>query len=137
MAGTVRSFSPAVRDQIEGRVQEIVAGAQTMYGCGVALDYRRGYPSLFNPEAEAKTAVAIARDVVGEGNVNTNPAPAMGAEDFSYMLNERPGSFVWLGGGVPGKDFGLHHPKYDFNDDMLPVGASYWSKLVETLMPRA
>ena len=98
------------------------------------MNYTRGYPATVNAEAETELAAAAAADVVGEDRVNRAVAPVMGAEDFAYMLNARPGAMVFVGNGDTAK---LHHPKYDFNDELIPVGCSWWVRLVETAMPAA
>jgi hippurate hydrolase len=130
--GTTRSFDPAVRDAIESRMKEIVDGIASTYGVEAELVYRRGYPSTVNTSAEAEIAATVARRVVGEERVHRDLPPTMGAEDFAYMLQATPGCYVWLGGGRGTDDPGLHHPCFDFNDEILPIGASYWATLVET-----
>jgi hippurate hydrolase len=96
----------------------------------------RGVPPTINAVDEAAFAAGIGDQIVGDDKVDREPELAMGSEDFSIMLAKRPGAFVWLGGGAPGKDYGLHHPKYDFNDEVLPVGASFFAKVVESKLPR-
>ena len=100
----------------------------------VEIDYKRLYPVTENHPEETAFAVGVAREIVGEGNVDDNAPPLMGGEDFSYMLNARPGAFMFVG---QGDTAGLHHPEYDFNDDIIPIGCSYWVKLVETALPAA
>ena len=134
MAGTVRTFSPEVQDMIERRMGEIVAGCAAAMGVEASLRYERGYPATVNHEAETELAVAAAREVVGEDNVTIQPHPEMGAEDFAYMLEERPGAYVFLG---IGEGAGLHHPEYDFNDEASTYGASFFARLVERLQPAA
>jgi metal-dependent amidase/aminoacylase/carboxypeptidase family protein len=90
------------------------------------------YPVTMNHAREAGLAADVARDIVGAERVNDKFIPMMGAEDFSFMLEERPGAFIFVGNG---KTAGLHHPAYDFNDEAIPVGTSYWVRLVETAMP--
>ena len=96
------------------------------------VEYHRNYPVTRNSAPEAGFAARVAASIVGEARVDTDPAPMMGAEDFSFMLNARPGAFVFVGNGDTAK---LHHPAYDFNDELIPIGCSYWAKLVETAMP--
>ena len=99
-----------------------------MTGTRIELTYERGYPVLVNPMAETDVAIQVARDIAGESNVVPLP-PLMGAEDFAYMLEKRPGAFVFIGNG---DSAGLHHPAYDFNDEAIVYGTSYWVRLVET-----
>jgi hippurate hydrolase len=129
LSGTARSLTAEVRDLIEQRVREIVAGVAHMSGARIKLDYERSYPVLINHAAETDIAVRVASEVAGATNVQNDIPPVMGAEDFSYMLEARPGSFIFIGNGDTA---GLHHPAYDFNDDAIVFGSSYWIKLVET-----
>jgi hippurate hydrolase len=109
----------------------VVEGTAKLYGAKAKLTYRRGYPVLMNHEKETGFAASIAGEVVGTERVDTDFAPVMGAEDFSYMLEARPGAFIFVGNG---DSAGLHHPAYNFNDDVIPIGTSYWVRLVETAM---
>jgi amidohydrolase len=129
--GTARSLLPEVRDQIERRLQEVVAGTAAVHGAKATLTYKRNYPVLINHEDQTGFAASIARDVAGGERVDTDYPPMMGAEDFSYMLEARPGAMIWVGNG---DSAGLHHPSYNFNDDAIPFGTSYWVRLVETAM---
>jgi amidohydrolase len=133
LRGTARSLSPDVRDLLEKRLSEVVEGTAKLYGAKAKLTYRRGYPVLRNHEQQAAFAASVAGGVVGNERVDQAVAPVMGAEDFSYMLEARPGAFIFVGNG---SSAGLHHPAYDFNDEVIPVGTSYWVKLVETALPR-
>ncbi len=130
--GTVRTFDPKVQDMVMARMKAIVAGQAASYGVSAALDYEVGYPATINDVAKAGFATKIAREVAGDSAVIAEAGREMGAEDFSYMLNERPGAYLFLGQG-PGA--GLHHPEYNFNDDVAPVGASFFARLVETAQP--
>jgi metal-dependent amidase/aminoacylase/carboxypeptidase family protein len=132
LRGTARSLTPAVRDQLERRLNEVVTGTAAVHGARAKLTYRRDYPVTRNHEREAAFAAKVAAQVVGDERVDSNVAPVMGAEDFSFMLEARPGAFIFVGNG---DSAGLHHPAYDFNDEVIPVGVSYWVKLVETAMP--
>ena len=132
LRGTARSFAPEVRDVLEARLKQVVEGTAAAYGATAKLVYRRGYPVLRNHAQQTKFAAAVAQDVAGRDRVDTELPPMMGAEDFSFMLNARPGAFIWLGNGASA---GLHHPKYNFNDEAIPYGTSYWVKLVETALP--
>ncbi len=132
VGGTVRTFAPALRDMVERRLGEIVAGSAAAYGVTAALDYDRGYPTVVNHAEQVDKAAAVARSVVGAGRVATDRPREMGAEDFAYFLDARPGAFLFLG---QGGGAGVHHPEYDFNDEIAPVGASFFARLVETLQP--
>jgi amidohydrolase len=135
LVGTVRSFRPETRALAEKRVREIVAGIAQSMGGSASIDYRRGYPATVNTEKEAEFAARVGEKVFGKGNVHTSEEPTMGGEDFSFMLQARPGAYIWLGqGGGPMNCF-LHNPNYDFNDDVIPMGAGYLSALVEEAMP--
>jgi hippurate hydrolase len=131
LRGTARSFSPQVRDQLEKRIAEVVEHTAKAYGAKATLTYRRDYPVVVNTPKEAEFAGKIAGEIVSEGNVR--PAvPVMGAEDFAFMLQKRPGAFIFMGNGDSAN---LHHPAYDFNDKAIPFGTSYWVRLVENAMP--
>ena len=129
--GTVRTLTPEVRELIEKRVHEVVRGIAQVTGARIDLNYERGYPVTVNHTAQTDVAIRIAKEVAGDANVHATP-PLMGAEDFAYMLEARPGAFIFCGNGDTA---GLHHPAYDFNDEAIPFGTSYWVKLVETAMP--
>jgi len=131
LRGTARSLAPEVRDQIEQRLHAIVEGTARLHGAKAKLTYRRGYPVLQNHARQTEFAAKVAGEIVGGVNVDTDHPPMMGAEDFSYMLEARPGAFIFMGNG---DSAGLHHPSYNFNDDAIPVGTSYWVRLVETAM---
>jgi hippurate hydrolase len=132
LQGTARSLDAAVQDQLEMRLREVVEGVARLHGANAKLTYRRGYPVLVNHEREAAFAASIAREIAGSDKVDIAVAPVMGAEDFSFMLKARPGAFIFVGNGAGA---GLHHPAYDFNDETIPFGTSYWVRLVETAMP--
>jgi amidohydrolase len=132
LRGTARSLEPAVRDLIEKRMHEVVEGTAKLLGAKAKLNYRRGYPVLKNHAAQTDFAASVASEVAGPDKVDTSLAPVMGAEDFSFMLNARPGAFIFIGNG---DSAGLHHPAYNFNDEVIPLGTSYWVKLVETALP--
>jgi len=131
LRGTARSLTPEVRDLLEKRVPEIAEGTAKLYGAKVTVKYRRGYPVLNNHAAQTEFAAKVASEVAGKDKVDTDMAPVMGAEDFSFMLNARPGAFIFVGNG---DSAGLHHPAYNFNDEAIPFGTSYWVKLVETAL---
>jgi hippurate hydrolase len=132
LRGTARSLTPAVQDLLEKRLREVVEGTAKLHGAKVKFSYRRGYPVLKNHAAQTEFAASVAAGIAGKDKVNTSLAPVMGAEDFSFMLNARPGAFIFVGNG---DSAGLHHPAYNFNDDVIPIGTSYWVKLVETALP--
>jgi hippurate hydrolase len=129
LAGTIRSLTDKVRDQLETRVREIAEGVAALHGGHVRLTYTRGYPVTKNHAGQTAFAQEIASEIAGKDRVNGELPPMMGAEDFSYMLNARPGAFIFVGNGE--NSAGLHHPAYDFNDEIIPLGSSYWVRLVE------
>lgn len=131
LKGTIRSLTPAVRDLIEKRVHEVVAGVAQLTGAKIDLVYERGYPVVVNHPAQTEIATRIASEVAGAAQVHTDIPPMMGAEDFAYMLEARPGAFIFCGNG---DSAGLHHPAYNFNDDAIVFGTSYWIKLVENTL---
>jgi hippurate hydrolase len=132
LKGTARSLTPGVRDTIERRVREIAEATAKMHGATATTTYERGYPVTTNHARQTAFAVDVARQVAGADKVDANTAPLMGGEDFSFMLEARPGAFIFIGNGDTA---GLHHPKYDFNDATAPAGISYWARLIETAMP--
>jgi hippurate hydrolase len=129
--GTTRTLKPGTRDMVERRIHEIAAGLASAAGAEARVEYRRNYPPTINHPAQTDFAAAVARKVAGDSCVDTNAVPVMGAEDFSFMLEARPGAFIFLGNGDSAK---LHHPAYDFNDAALPYGMSYWVELVEAAL---
>jgi hippurate hydrolase len=131
LRGTARSLKPQVRELLARRIADVIEGTARLYGAKVDFKWRPGYPVLSNHERETAFAASIAGDVVGASRVETNMAPIMGGEDFSYMLEARPGAFIFVGNG---ETYGLHHPRYNYNDDTIPYGTSYWVRLVETAM---
>ena len=135
LVGTVRSFRPETRDLAERRLKEIVTQVGAGLGVSSEITYTRGYPATINSAREAQFAAQVGERVFGKGNVITEHEPTMGGEDFSYMLQARPGAYVFLGqGGAPGGCF-LHNPNYDFNDEVIPLGAGYLAALVEEALP--
>lgn len=130
--GTVRSFDTGVQNRVIKRMEEIVSGTAEAYGVSGRLDYCKGYPPTVNHSEEAAFAACVARDVVGEAAVDDNAPPEMFGEDFSYMLEARPGAYLNIGqGDTPA----CHHPAFDFNDEIAPIGASFFARLVETAQP--
>ena len=128
--GTVRTLTPEVRALVEKRVREVVDGVAQMTGARIDLEYLRGYPVVVNHAAQTDFAIKVAEDVAGNGNVQEMP-PLMGGEDFAYMLEKRPGAFIFCGNG---DSAGLHHPAYNFDDEAIVFGTSYWIKLVENTL---
>ncbi len=154
LRGTLRSFSGAVQQRIEDAVNAIVQGTACSFGVRAEIRFEQRYPPTVNHAAETKLCQRVAGEVLGAAQVITEHAPSMGAEDFSYMLNEKPGCYVWLGSGKGGDAVSdsasdsasdaasgppclLHSPHYDFNDDVLALGIGYWVRLAETLLARA
>jgi amidohydrolase len=131
LRGTVRTLTPHVRELVKTRVREVVEGTAKLYGAKAELGYSTGYPVLVNDEASTAFAASVADQIVGKDKVNRDTPPLMGAEDFAYMLQERPGAFIYVGNGDSAV---LHHPAYDFNDAAIPVGTSYWVRLAETAL---
>ncbi len=129
--GTVRTLQAETRVFAEKRMREIVAGVATASGAAARVEYRRGYPPTVNHSTQTEFAVAVASKVAGQAQVHPDISPVMGAEDFSFMLEARRGAFIFLG---TGDSAGLHHPAYDFNDEALPYGMSYWVELIETAL---
>ncbi|ODN72546.1 M20 aminoacylase family protein [Methylobrevis pamukkalensis] len=132
ISGTIRSLDPAVRAQLEARTRAVIAGIASAHGVEARFTFRSGYPVTVNDPDEAAVAAGIARRVAGDGMVDDDRAPLMGAEDFAYMLERRPGAMIFVGNGASA---GLHHPAYDFDDAAIPHGVSYWVTLAETLLP--
>jgi amidohydrolase len=132
LSGTVRTLSETTHDLVEERFKQIVSGTAALHGATATISYIRNYPVTTNHVDQTAFAAAAAADISGADKVNANIPPMMGAEDFSFMLNARPGAFIFVGNGDTAS---LHHPAYDFNDDIIPIGASYWVRLVEKAMP--
>lgn len=135
LIGTVRTFRPETRELAERRIQEIVAGIAGALGASAEIEYKHGYPATVNSPRESEFAALVGERIFGKGNVLRDEDPTMGGEDFSYMLLERPGAYVWLGQGGGPLSCSLHNPNYDFNDDVIPLGAGYLAALVEEGLP--
>ncbi len=131
LRGTARALTAEVRSLLQKRVPEVVEGTARLYGAKAGITYTNGYPVLINYERQTAFASAVAREIAGGDRVDTDFAPVMGAEDFAFMLAERPGAFIFVGNG---DSAGLHHPAYNFNDEVIPAGISYWVRLVETAL---
>lgn len=137
MRGTVRTFRPEITDLIERRMQEVAQHTCAAMGCEVQVAFHRNYPPTINHPDETAFCAAVMRDIVGADQVNDQIQPTMGAEDFAFMLQEKPGCYVWIGNGegdhrAPGHGMGpcmLHNGSYDFNDELLPLGGTFWVQL--------
>jgi hippurate hydrolase len=145
LRGTVRTFSTEVLDMIERRMCTIAEHTCNAFEAQIDFRFQRNYPPLINHARETAFAVSVMQSIVGADNVDTHTEPTMGAEDFAYMLQEKPGCYVFIGNGdgihrQEGHGLGpcnLHNPSYDFNDDLLPIGATYWVRLAETFLKPA
>lgn len=138
ICGTFRCLNDEVRKQIKQRLEEIATSVSAAMNVKAEVKFNPStvaYPATINSEHETEQALAVAASLVGEENINRAPQPSMGAEDFSFMLQQKPGCYIWLGGNTPETKGLLHHPQYDFNDNILSLGAAYWIRLVQTLMP--
>ncbi len=131
LQGTLRSFDPEIRKLLVRRVNEVCDGIAKTFNAKIDLTMEHGYPSTINTPEESTLAKNIACEILGESKVDDTIAPSMGAEDFSYFLQKVPGCYIRLGTGKTDSDPDLHHPKFNFNDEALPIGAMYWVKLVE------
>ena len=132
LTGTARTLSADVRDLLESRMHGIVENTAAAFGAKATLDYQRHYPVLSNHEAQTDFAASVAGEISGSDRVDAATPPSLGGEDFAFMLEARPGAMIRIGQGDT-RD--LHHPEYDFNDEIIPIGSSYWVKLIETAMP--
>ncbi|MFM2354848.1 MAG: hypothetical protein RLZZ528_584 [Pseudomonadota bacterium] len=132
LKATVRTMDPKVQDFVEARIKALVEATALAFGATAEVDYRRGYPVTMNTPENTGFAAEVAREV--SGRVDTDTAPLMGAEDFSFMLNERPGAYIFLGNGDTAM---VHHPAYNFDDNAIPFGSSWYAGMVETRMPAA
>ncbi len=131
LRGTARALTPDVRKILQARICDVIEGTARLYGATAKITYTHGYPVTVNHERQTEFAAGIAREIAGSDRVDPDVAPVMGAEDFSFMLLERPGAFIFIGNG---DSAGLHHPAYDFNDEIIPAGTSYWVRLAETAL---
>lgn len=134
--GCTRCFSPKVQALMEDMMRTMAEQICSAFGATAEFTYEKRYPPTVNALAETDMAAQAAASVVGAERVNLNPKPAMGSEDFAYMLQAKPGSYIWIGNGNGEGSCMVHNPGYDFNDEILPIGATYWVKLVEQLLPR-
>ena len=132
LAGTVRSLTPEVRDLLERRIREVAAGVAATYDASIDVEYKRNYPITRNHQNQTSFAAEVAGEIVGADNFNAEIMPLMGGEDFAFMLEHKPGAYLFIGNGDSAN---VHNPYYDFNDDAIPYGCSFWARLVETAMP--
>ncbi len=134
LRGTIRSFKPEVQELVERAMERLCAGIASAFGAQITVSFDNRYPPTVNSVAEAELCQRTADALLGEEKVRKNESPSMGGEDFSFMLQEKPGCYVWLGNGPGTGGCSLHNPHYDFNDDVLPFGISYWVSLVENAL---
>ena len=132
LKGTARSLDPGVRDQLEEGIIRVATNIAAAMGATAQVDYQRGYPVTMNDDQATVWAADVAREIAGD--VNMDMQPMMGGEDFSYMLNEKPGAYIFVGNGDTAM---VHHPAYNFNDDAIPAGSSWYAGMVEQRMPAA
>ena len=132
--GCTRCFSPKVQKQLEDQMKQITKSICDAYGATYEFEFEHRYPATINSEEEAEIAGRVAQTLVGEDRVNLSPQAAMGSEDFAYMLQEKPGSYIWIGNGDGEGTCMIHNPGYDFNDEILPIGATYWVKMAEEIL---
>jgi len=137
LSGTVRTFSVEMQDHIEARMKRVIDGICQAHGATADFFFERRYPPTVNHEAETEIAAAAAAEVVGKQNVVTRGLPQLGGEDFSFMLLKRPGAYIFIGNGDGEGGCMVHNPHYDFNDDIIPLGIAYWTKLVETELAKS
>ena len=134
LRGTIRSFTAETQDLVERAIERLCSGIGSAFGAHIAVSFDHRYPPTVNSVAETEICRRVASELLGAGKVRENELPSMGAEDFAYMLRERPGCYVWLGNGSGAGGCTLHNPHYDFNDELLPLGVSYWVRLVNTVL---
>ena len=132
IGGTLRSTNEHIRNDMLKKIKKVALNACEISNCKVNIEIRPGYPSTINDEKSAKLASEIFRNTFGNSLINLEETPTMGSEDFSYMLKEKPGAYIWLGAGEDAEK--LHSAHYDFNDALLPIGAEYWANLAETIL---
>ena len=132
--GTVRCFSSKVQESIEIQMEQITSSICSAYGANYELGYERRYPATINTAEEVTISEKVAKNISGDEMVHTSPTPSMGSEDFAFMLQERPGSYIWIGNGDGEGSCMLHNPGYDFNDEILPIGATYWVNMAEEIL---
>jgi hippurate hydrolase len=136
LRGTTRHFDPALQERVEPTIRRIAGGICEAFGAEATFRYERRYPATINSKAEAEQAARAAETVAGPDKLDRDPTPCMGSEDFAFMQKARPGAYIWIGNGPMEGGCLLHNPHYDFNDAILPLGASYWATLAEQLLAR-
>ena len=132
LRGTLRCFDMALKEQLEARFKQAIASLAEFHGLSVELDYQRCYPATINTPEHAQHCATVLENLLGRDKVKRNPPPSMASEDFSFLLAERPGAYIWMGNGEDSAS--LHNPRYDFNDALLPLGTRYWVELVRALL---
>ena len=135
LSGTTRHFTPHAQDLVEARIKSIAAGVASSFGMNIEVKYQRRYPPLVNSPQETEQAVETAAEMVGRENVLTNIPPGSSSEDFAFMLQKKPGAYMIIGAGTADAGHLLHQSKYDFNDEVLPIGVGYWVAMAESLLP--
>jgi hippurate hydrolase len=130
--GTTRAFKPEVQDHLEAELSRVTNGIAAAFSVEARVNYERRYPPTINEPLETILTADVAREIAGADMVSLDKDPMMGAEDFAFMLNEKPGAYMWIGNGPGDGGCMLHNPRYNFNDNILALGASYWAKLAET-----
>lgn len=135
LSGTCRAFSKGTQDLLENKMRQMVNSMCEAYGAIGELDYRRIYPCTINQVEHSEICTQVAASLVGLNKVETQLAPSMGAEDFAFMLEQKPGAYLWIGNGSAEEGRGLHNPYYDFNDDILALGANFWVELAQKQLP--
>jgi amidohydrolase len=134
LRGTIRSFNAETQDRVEHAVERLCSGIASAFGAQISVRFDHRYPATVNSATETAICRSVASQLLGPDKVRQNELPSMGAEDFAYMLREKPGCYVWLGNGPGTGGCTLHNPHYDFNDDILPLGVAYWVRLVEAVL---
>ncbi len=137
LRGTIRTFDPALRKLAEQSIRTIATGIATAMGGSADITYYPGYPATRNHEQPLEKALTVASRMMGADKVIDDVTPTMGSEDFAYMLDAKPGAYLMIGSGPEVEGGKLHQVNYDFNDELLPIGASFWARLVETVLARA
>ena len=136
IAGTARSFKAETRQLLEDSIRDISETTAAAHGCGIEFTWHGGYPATVNHAAEAGRAADVMATILGDDRIDRDVEPSLGGEDFAYMLQEKPGAYIWLGSGPAPADGMLHGARFDFNDEVLPLGATYWARLVESELAR-
>ena len=133
--GTIRTVNPDTRINVHKQFKDICEATALAYGCTADVSVVKGYPVTVNNIESSEKAIEVTSSIFGSSSVKTNMAPSMGAEDFAYMLEKTPGAYIWLGAGEGKSGCMLHNTKYDFNDNILPLGIKYWEQLVKSELP--